>query len=48
MLRPVYVADISFANLVTSRTINVLRFEGDLIQGSEIQEESPAELDRAE
>ena len=25
-----YVADISFANLVTNRTINVQRFEGDL------------------
>ena len=35
-----YVADISSANLVTNRTINVLRFEGDLIQTSEIQEES--------
>ena len=35
-----YVADISLANLVTNRTINVLRFEGDLIQTSEIQEES--------
>ena len=35
-----YVADISFANLVTNRTINVLRFEGVLIQTSEIQEES--------
>ena len=35
-----YVANISFANLVTNRTINVLRFEGDLIQTSEIHEES--------
>ena len=35
-----YVVDISFTNLVTNRTINVLRFEGVLIQTSEIQEES--------
>ena len=35
-----YVADISFAKLVANREINVLRFKGDLIQTSEIQEES--------
>ena len=28
------VVDISFANFVTNRTINVIRFEGDLIQTS--------------
>ena len=35
-----YVPDISITNLVTNRTINLLRFEGVLIQSSEIQEES--------
>ena len=34
------VAGISFANFLSNRTINIIRFEGDLIQTSEIQGES--------